>query len=512
MKIVSQFKSLRTPEHNEHSRVQTIVVMLALACCTLLAGRAAACETSGTGFSASWRLPLGDAQIWNYNDLGAISRDAETPGCEWAAMYFLTQKLNSGLDAGAFNGWNDSFLIAHIFGAANRIGAAGWAQKDLDLALIRVANRYATTSDATMYNGCSKWSSNMCLDEIAGAAGAAAWIGLYEQRRSTPGPRPSPDGTTMPANSYTYWLDTADSRIRQFFGDVCIQKSTGSTLVCDGTTADLTAGTAKTISVNHGSEMPHYGFGMLAHIASADIALRGAGRTFDYTDFRPIAKGLFGEAQRHVTGSGGGATYNSDCRVVNGSIISSQLINCARTDGYTPTMLSLYTFYTGRIGATVPSEGSYDSSYLVGGNFTLGDNTFLNGFSYGRYVAYADHGLSWVWYDPNTKWLPVDNNNPIGYFDTIDTDGRARGWTCDPDFFSGVNYVGIVASGTTVMTVPANVVAEPAVGAACGNAGTAHRFVTDPLPTWTKGQPITAYGLDYTWYGFTALIGSGRTW
>src|SRR4029077_3038157 len=55
-----------------------------------------------------------------------------------------------------------------------------------------------------------------------------------------------------------------------------------------------------------------------------------------------------------------------------------------------------------------------------------------------------------------------------------------------------------------VVSVYANLASESAVNLACGG-GMAHRFQVQ-LPPSAAGLPIHAFGLDYTWYGFTELL------
>ena len=54
-----------------------------------------------------------------------------------------------------------------------------------------------------------------------------------------------------------------------------------------------------------------------------------------------------------------------------------------------------------------------------------------------------------------------------------------------------------VTSGT--VPVRADSFSESAIKTEC-HGGDYHRFWIQ-LPSWTKGQTITAYGLDYTWFG-----------
>lgn len=79
----------------------------------------------------------------------------------------------------------------------------------------------------------------------------------------------------------------------------------------------------------------------------------------------------------------------------------------------------------------------------------------------------------------------------------------ASGWSCDQDVSGKSVHVDIYAGSTLAVHAIANGGSETAVNNACGG-GTAHRFSVQ-LPSWTQGQTIIAYGLDYTWFGFTQL-------
>jgi hypothetical protein len=154
----------------------------------------------------------------------------------------------------------------------------------------------------------------------------------------------------------------------------------------------------------------------------------------------------------------------------------------------------------------IPASGSgvYTSS-----NFD--QSLFLTSthFGYGRLTTYRDMGGNWfpsgmvAGAVPN---MPYDDHDPVdGWLDSISPSGLASGWTCDQDAPNNAIKVDLYAGDnwTFAATGYANLSSEAAVNSLCWG-GFAHRFQIQ-LPSWSQGQNIRAYGLDYTWYGFTEL-------
>ena len=113
-------------------------------------------------------------------------------------------------------------------------------------------------------------------------------------------------------------------------------------------------------------------------------------------------------------------------------------------------------------------------------------------------------GGSWI--PSGAPNMPYDSYDPVaGWLDGISSSGLASGWTCDPDapnngvkvdFYAGDNW-------TFAATGYANLPSESAVNSIC-MGGWAHRFQVQ-LPSWSQGMNIHAFGLDFTWYGYTEL-------
>jgi hypothetical protein len=80
---------------------------------------------------------------------------------------------------------------------------------------------------------------------------------------------------------------------------------------------------------------------------------------------------------------------------------------------------------------------------------------------------------------------------PKGCLDSVDADGYAVGWVCDPDAGLTASQVRIVAGGVTVGLYTTSLFNEPAVTTECGG-GALHRFGVQ-LPAWARGKQVTAF-------------------
>lgn len=432
-------------------------------------------------------------------DYGRIHMDAADPSCAQAATWALTAKIKNTIDArpDEFTGWLRGAHVSMIFAAALRIGANGFATKDLDNQLQRVAASYAFNRDASCGN---IEGTNSCLDDYSQAAVGYAWIAAYKYRRD-------PNDASVAT-----FRSAAIAQIGNFFGEVCIHSADGSpTLLCNGSVAGLADGTHETISFNHGGQMPPYGFGLMTSIASAVLGLQAAGHNYKFSSYPgqiTIARALMKEMQQHVDTTVTPAAFKNDCSLISrdalGAYAFAPSFACGGPDGYQPEMYALFSFYKKKLGG-VPGQGSsgvYQSSAFRASLFDIGP-TSMAFFGVARHQVYGQHGHDWWVTTP--AWMPFDRYNPKGFLEALSATGLAQGWACDQDAPTQSIPVDLYAGATkvTVTLVRADSASEPAVAAECGG-GSYHRFWIQ-LPSWTRGQAISAYGLDYTWYGVTPL-------
>lgn len=395
------------------------LLVLVLSWCT----NSLACVTDDSVFSRYW---VGNPRtsVSDYNDLGRVHVDAEDPACAERAKDRLMEKLQSALAKTAtpkpFTDIREGYHVALIFAAASRLGANGWATKDLDAllsgpAVPNVKSQYVFTKDSD----CA--DVNTCMDEYAGAAAAFAWIAAYEYRRGR-------DAST--------YRSLAKQHLSATLSSVCIHDATvfsiNKTILCNGTPADLADGSAVTLSMNHapdanqGPQQIPYGFGLMPNVASAIIGLETSGNGPVFTvDERRIAKALFDEARAHVSSN----SFLSNClwaeRVSQyplWTLTPGQ--PCGGPFQYQATMFRLDKLYQTYFGYA-PSTG-YLSNTFSSSNFALYPtaNSF---FSYGRYVGFYTHGYRWLSSRP--EFIPFDRSDPIGFLEGINTNGIAGGWT-----------------------------------------------------------------------------------
>ncbi|HJW95180.1 MAG TPA: hypothetical protein VJ901_16305 [Thermoanaerobaculia bacterium] len=459
--------------------------------CLFVVPAAWACRVDDPAFTSNYRW--NDLE-GNLADYARIHMDAESPSCALKADYALTDKVRNTIDANSseFQGWLRGAHVSLIFAAAQRIGANGFATKELDAQLRRLETNYAFVKDA----GCDNINgTNNCLDDYSQAAVGYAWIAAYKYRRG--------DSDA----SVSTFRSAAINQIDNFFSNVCIHSSTGNpTVLCNGSVSGLQAGTDETITFNHGQQMPSYGFGLMTSLASAAMGLKASGYaySFSYPNHWTIASGLMKEMQLHVDSSN---AFKNDCYAISrdgaGVYSFDPSRPCGGPDGYKPEMYALNAFYSQKLGGIPQSgvPGVYQANYFNSSLFDT-SSTSMQFFGMARYVVYGKHGYSWWVTTP--EWMPKDLYNPKGYLEAVSSTGLAQGWTCDQDAPSKSNVVDLYATNTKVTNiVRADSGSESAIASEC-NGGSYHRFWIQ-LPSWTKGQTITAYGLDYTWFGFTQL-------
>jgi hypothetical protein len=238
----------------------------------------------------------------------------------------------------------------------------------------------------------------------------------------------------------------------------------------------------------------------MTSIANAELGLQASGSSHTYTsDQQTIAQGLLVEMKNSVDASG---DFNTNCVTASkdGSNVwrTTSGSNCGAPDGYAPNMYQVHTFYANYLGGY--PAGGYQSNSPDSGLFAL-TSSGTGFFSWGRYVTYVP--MAEDWFTTTREYLPFDGNNPIGYLDGISGSGLATGWSCDQDVPTKSNHVDLYSNSEFAVAAIANSGSESAVNTLCGG-GSAHRFSVQ-LPSWTASQTITAFGLDYTWYGFTNL-------
>jgi hypothetical protein len=303
-----------------------------------------------------------------------------------------------------------------------------------------------------------------------------------------------------------------------------------------------------------------YGYGQLGQISSALIGLYEGGYDRDSNAGQPyltqgeqlIAFALLDEAQRKSNTSFN-AFRSSECAratISGSSVVREDSYGCSDTppqafaynqraasQGLSSFFEQWVTTYSPRLSTVdhrvISGADSY-TTYNPANPFNAFDSTLFSrdvayggggALNWGRYSVYRILGSTWnsidTSRDANNTWVPtsdkrprlwgfIDDYNPKGYLDSIDTNGVAYGWTCDQDQPNTSNFVdfyidGANGLGTFVQRVQANVGSEQAVANECGG-GYAHRFQAQ-LPAWTKGHYVYAWGLDATWRGVNVLNG-----
>ena len=465
------------------------------------------------------------------NDYGALFIDAGDPNCAEGAMNRLTAKLASHLNSGGFPGpfhnWRDGYYVALIYGAALRLGEQGWASKDLDWQLDYSPDGHPTVANTFIHKDsgvpgegsspCNPEVFNTCMDDFAGSAAGFAWMAAYKSRRVIPGHNSIDPDVKGKRDAAAYY-------IHQSMSAVCIRKTpldenrlvdNHPGPVCDGTIDLLIAGQAQTLTVNGGVQLIHYGFGLMTSVLSAaqGYELAGGG-SFPFTPSeRVIAQGLYDEIARHADASGNYRTP-ADClkREQNGAIVGGSPCDGSFIEGtpeppYEPNMYQLYGPYDHYFhGVIDPSSGKYTSNTFAGSLFNTNDPSAH--FGYGRLTTYRDMGGNWI--PDGAPNMPVDDYDPLEGRLDVSATGLATGWTCDqdaPDKAIKVDlYTGDLWPPVYVLPAAsgyANLASESFINSQCGG-GMAHRFQIQ-LPPEAQGMAIHAFGLDYTWYGFTEL-------
>jgi hypothetical protein len=502
-----------------------IAVSLTLLVCSF-APSAVAC-VSDQNFQESWDPP--QEVNARFHDYGRIHMDAEDPQCAEAAMYRLTNKVGSALwedypnrtnpREGAFQEWLDGYIVALIYSSALRMGALGWASRELDKFLLTLNGvpgldtRFAHTFQT---GGCDNENFNTCMDDYTATAAAYAWMSLYKERRSR--------GSGAAAR------DDAIDNIDLAFASVCIWSphttyinSAGQrVLLCDRTVGDLGTN-AETLSVNTSQQLIAYGFGLMTSIASAHLALKEVAPFDLQPDQKKIALGLLAEARKHVASLPHLPPAPQENSFMNNCLSLAHEFrpevnewhwktdsHCGGPYPYHPNHYQLQSYYE-KAGMPMPDVNfpEYESGSIEDRHF-LPDFAGDGFFSYGRYVTYKYHGFEW-WERTDLDFMPYDDHEPIGELLGITPTGVAYGWACDQDTAllrrqSDVRGIwvdfyidGHVSEEETLTETLANLPSEPEINSKC-SSGMSHRFAVQ-LPPHSQGKKILAWALDYTWYG-----------
>jgi len=461
-------------------------------------------------------------------EYGHILDDSQDPNCARAASERLHNKIARTIyyreiygrfdydryrKIYAYQDFVEGTHVSLIFASALVLGEKGELHTWLDQDLIRVRDLFyaAPYVDSPCGFSWGNWrAGNTCMDDYAVNASAFGWIAAYEAARG----RPS-----------SIYADAAKRNIDLAFGpeSICIsnefspQDAQGrgpcnTTDIGELSSQNESGRTAKTFSLNHGTQSPTYGAGLLTLISGALRGLKTAGYYWGLTyEQKVIARALIEEAQRKTIYQPGPTfsyRFKNNCAIFEnmGGVVTqtnNQPCDDTRFDYY-PEMFPLNHFYNEYVnvpwsgfGPPVPTtdvdgtQGSYafnsfDSRLWVEDPATINNP--------GRRATYGDLGWGWL-VSPPLFSGDINDNIPIGYLDGIDSQGVAIGWTCDRDT-PDVSLRVQLSDGTTAVSAEgyANLGSEQAVNDLCGG-GWAHRFAIQ-LPWSTRGRVINAYGLE----------------
>lgn len=415
----------------------------------------------------------------------------------------------------------------------------------------------------------AKWKGNLgdsdtCMDDhVIGALGHA-WAAAYQNKRGNTASRDA--NITKAQNAINDALSLTEAHNND---SICLHDPQGTMSATGRGPCNVTnpndISTVLTRATNPGyvfalnrGENQVYGFGLIASLSGAAIGLEEAGSPLSLTSNQKlIIQALLDEAQRksqptygdyfngELGGTGNCALWDVDG---SGNVVNPNNGKCADT-WHRPRMYSL----VGPANSSI-APNTFFSIYLPGVSAktniydpTTGQ-TVYNAFQFNRFdfndfkidyndttvrphwaraIGYGNFGYYWLnkVYDPNPEYYPptagelrprlsatYDDHDPIGYIDSIDTNGVALGWTCDQDVPTKQTWVdfyrdNVPGVGTYLGQARANLSSESAINNWCGG-GTAHRFSMQ-LPSSAKGHYIYPYGLDGTWRGYLLLPPSG---
>ena len=347
----------------------------------------------------------------NLGDYGRIFQDAAQPSnsAAWiSARDALIRKIDNTIAAGnhydssvnktvgPYQGWLDGVNVSLIMAAGLLLSDSGKQQltRPLDSAIRRVIGSYVFNRDAGCGYSDGRWQSqNTCMDDYAVAASGLAWIAAYKYKRGDSG--------------VSYYVTQATNAINSALSldeSVCAYPS-GTTFLptsargpCTATVDNLRAGTAETVSLNHGQQNIPYGLGLMTSISSAFIGLQTAGANPSLTqDQKDIALALYneGQAQNH-TAADGSTFVARGCYALKTDLTGFQTIaNCGDVgNGYKPKMFPVKTFYQ-ILGIVLPTAGYqfdlFDPDLFLNPNTGVWDAFYNNG----RFSVYRDLTQCW---------------------------------------------------------------------------------------------------------------------
>lgn len=442
------------------------------------------------------------------NDYGILVEDAGRAECAEEARDRLLEKVRAtlaepmhrdqlGQQVGPYQGWLEGGHLALAFAAAMEIHGRGFLTSELDRELTYAAASYRLAVEPGCGFSGERWRGyDTCMDDYTVAASAWAWISAYEFSRG---------------RSAEPWASAAVYALRASLGaeSVCVHiPSLSASNPCAASVADLAAGRAQVMSLNHGQQSVHYGFGLMTSVAAAVLALNYAGVPFEFTaEERIRANGLRHEAQRKSDPDG--QWFKKNCarnlRREGNQWTADWDADCGEstTFGYRPRMYGLADFYTRYVGppaSTCVDFGIEQRAYQFDTfDQSLFSDSYLDFQNAGRRATYGLLAHHW-WKTPPPmpeRAKPLNDFEPIGFLEEITDGGVAIGWACDRDApetpaevwlrHDGRDRDLVVAGGT------ANEPSEGEVNAICG--GTMHRFRIQ-LPAESAGRSVKGFVLD----------------
>jgi hypothetical protein len=212
------------------------------------------------------------------NDFAYILRDSESsnPECYQEARNRLEAKMYA-LPLDYWTRWLSGGSLSMALAAAMNIGYRMDIGPSLDVRLRDAANSYQRTlqTESTYPGGpitcgnANLWlGGNTCLEDYAMGNTTYSWISAY--RRWTG--RDWRPARVLAINEMKYTLTASNSCIR-WNGVRANDPYRG---ICNGTLAELRAGTASILSFNHGYQTPAYGVGQMTSLAAGFVGLEVA--------------------------------------------------------------------------------------------------------------------------------------------------------------------------------------------------------------------------------------------
>jgi hypothetical protein len=355
------------------------------------------------------------------NDFALILRDTQDPGCQPQARTKLEGKMNA-LPLDYWKKWLAGGSLTMALAAALNIGYFQDIGPALDVRLRDAANSYQRTLQTTTGNpgdpivcGVSGglWNDgNTCLEDYAMGNTTYSWIAAY-RRWTGRDWRPARAQAISEMNST---LAAVNSCIRYNSA----RANDPFRGVCNGTLAELRAGTASLLSFNHGYQTPAYGVGQMTSLAVGFVGLEVARATVLSgeipTEQRDIAKALFQEGQAKACASGDWSSPT--CYALGGGVLTPNqpcydppthhpAENAVDPDGkthYRADMFPVYRFYQKYGLLPTITAGQYTFQSFRDVFFETDPFAF---FGPARKDFYGTMALTWLDSKPNMGSRPV---------------------------------------------------------------------------------------------------------